>query len=67
MKLFEELGTAPAFGSITANVQARTLWHSLYDQAAGNVEFSFYLGESENADGTLRERRSDYLEFALET
>ncbi len=67
MKLFEELGTDPAFGSIAANVQARTLWHSLYDQAAGTVEFSFYLGESENADGTLRERRSDYLEFALET
>lgn len=66
MKLFEEMGTDPAFGSIAANMQARTLWHSLYDQAAGTVEFNFYLGESEDNDGRSSERRSDYLGFALE-
>jgi hypothetical protein len=66
LRLFEEMGNDPEFGSIAANVQARTLWHSLYDQATGKVDFSFYLGESENADGMLHERRSDYLGFALQ-
>jgi len=67
MKLFEEMETDPSFGSIAANVQSRTLWHSLYDQAAGSVEFRFHLGEVVNADGTLSEKRSDYLKFALKT
>jgi hypothetical protein len=56
----------PAYGSIAANVQSRTLWHSLYDQQAGTAEFSFYLGEEVHADGTRTEHRSDYLRFALE-
>jgi hypothetical protein len=53
-------------GPIAANVQARTLWHSLYDQQAGIVAFSFYLGEETLADGTRAERRSGYLAFALD-
>ncbi len=65
MRLLDEIGADPTFGSIAANVQARTLWHSLYDQQAGTVEFSFYLGEKVHADGTRTERRSDYLAFAL--
>jgi hypothetical protein len=66
MRLFEEMGADPAYGSIAANVQARTLWHSLYDQQAGTVQFSFYLGEEARADGAHVERRSEYLTFALE-
>ncbi|HSF83112.1 MAG TPA: C45 family peptidase [Anaerolineales bacterium] len=45
---------------------ARTVWHSLYDQQAGTLEVSFYLGEEVQADGTHLERRSDYLKVALE-
>ncbi len=66
MKLFEEMSSDPAYGSIAANEQSRTLWHSLYDQQAGTAEFCFYLGEKAHADGTLTEHRSDYLRFALE-
>jgi hypothetical protein len=66
MKLFEEMSADPAYGSIAANVQSRTLWHSLYDLQAGSAEFSFYLGENVHADGTRTEHRSDYLRFALE-
>jgi len=47
-------------------MNARTVWHSLYDQQAGTLEVSFYLGEEVQADGTRRERRSDYLTVALE-
>ena len=67
MRLFEEMEADPAYGSIATNVQARTLWHSLYDQQGGTVEFSFYLNEKVHADGAHTERRSDYLSFALET
>ena len=66
MRLFEQMGADPTYGSIAANVQSRTLWHSLYDQQAGTVEFSFYLDEKAHADGTHTERRSDYLTFALD-
>jgi hypothetical protein len=65
MKLFEEMGSDPALASIAASVQARTLWHSLYDQGAGSVEFSFYLGEEIGAGGIPVERRSDYIKFEL--
>jgi hypothetical protein len=51
--------------SVAADVQARTLWHSLYDQHAKTVEFSSYLGDVEHADGTRTEHRSDYLKFTL--
>lgn len=47
-------------------VPTRTVWHTLYDQEAGTVEASFYLGEGVQADGTRRERRSEYLAVALE-
>jgi hypothetical protein len=65
-KLFEEARADPSYFSIAASVTARTLWHSLYDQEAGTVEFSFYLSETVDADGTIKERRSDCLKFALE-
>jgi len=39
--------------------QMRTVWHCLYDQQAGTVAFSFYLGEDVKADGTCAERRSE--------
>ena len=65
MKLFEEMGADPAYGSIAANVQSRTLWQSLYDQQAGTAQFSFYLGDELHAGGSYTERRSDYLRFAL--
>jgi predicted choloylglycine hydrolase len=64
-KMLETMGAAPASRSIAANVLSRTLWHSLYDQQAGTVELSFYLGEEVHADGTRTERRSDYLKFVL--
>ena len=66
-KLFDAMSDDPAGRSVAAGVQARTLWHSLYDQHAGRVEFSFYLGEDVQADGTRTERRSDYLAFTLGT
>jgi hypothetical protein len=47
-------------------VPTRMVWHSLYDQQAGTVEVSFYLGEETHADGTRTEYRSDYLKFTLE-
>jgi Acyl-coenzyme A:6-aminopenicillanic acid acyl-transferase len=47
-------------------VNARTVWHSLYDQQANTLEVSFYLGEEIQADGIRLERRSDYLTVALE-
>jgi hypothetical protein len=65
LRLFEELHADPSFQSIAAGIQARTLWHSLYDQQARSVEFSFYLGEVTGAAGTRTERRSDYVTFAL--
>jgi hypothetical protein len=43
-----------------AGVNARTLWHAVYDQDARAVELSFFLGEDERG-----ERRSDYLPFSL--
>ena len=64
--LFELVSADPAYRSIAADDQSRTLWHSLYDQQAGVVEFSFYLSETVNVDGARTERRSDYLKFALD-
>ena len=56
----------PAQRDTFYGVNARTVWHSLYNQQAGTVEASFYLGEDVQADGTRRERRSDYLTVALD-
>ncbi len=53
--------------SAAADVQSWTLWHSLYDQQAKTVEFSFYLGDVVHSDGSRTERRSDYLKFVLAT
>lgn len=44
----------------------RTVWHCVYDQQAGRVEFSFYLGEDTKKDGTRTARYSEYLPFALD-
>jgi hypothetical protein len=65
MELLDTVAADPAAGSVAAGIQARTLWHSLYDQRAGTVEISFYLGDEVHADGTRTEQRSDYLSFAL--
>lgn len=64
-KLLAEVGTGHGGKSVAANVQARMLWHSLYNQHMKTVEFSFYLGDVVHADGTRTERRSDYLKFTL--
>ena len=64
--VMEAIGADPNLANSYAAVMARTMWHSLYDQQAGGVEFSFYLGEGQNADGSREERRSEYLRFALE-
>jgi predicted choloylglycine hydrolase len=50
---------------VAAVAQGRTVWHSLYDQRVGTVEFSFYLGENVKEDGTRTELRSEYLKFTL--
>jgi hypothetical protein len=64
-KLTATIGGGHAGKSVAADVQSRTLWHSLYDQHAKTVEFSFYLGEVVHADGTRTEHRSEYLKFTL--
>jgi hypothetical protein len=48
------------------SVPSRTIWHSLYDQEAGRVDISFYLGDVIEADGAYRERRSDYTTFIID-
>jgi hypothetical protein len=65
-KLIETMSTDPIQKSVAAGVTGRTVWHSLYDQQARTVEVSFYLGEEVRADGTRRERRSDYMTFRLD-
>lgn len=64
--LLEVLKPAPGGRNIAANLRARTLWHSLYNQHKRTAEFSFYLGESGDIDGTCAERRTQYLKFTLE-
>ena len=56
----------PAKGEQFRGVNARTVWHSLYDQQAGTLEVRFHLGEEVQSDGTRLERQSDYLTFALD-
>lgn len=65
-QLIDVLSADPLQRDVTAGATSRTVWHSLYDQQAGTVELSFYLGEDTLPDGTRRERRSDYLPFALD-
>ena len=66
LRLREAAGGGTAADTAIANLRARTLWHSLYDLEARTVEISFYLGDEARADGSLGERRSDYLRFALQ-
>jgi hypothetical protein len=65
--VFEALSGDPAQRDRAAAVRNRTVWHSLYDQEAGTVEVSFYLGEENHPDGTRHERLSEYLAFGLQT
>ena len=67
VKVHEALDSNQTSGNIAANAQGRTLWHSLYNQQDGTAEFSFYLGDEINTDGTVTERRTDYIKFALES
>jgi Acyl-coenzyme A:6-aminopenicillanic acid acyl-transferase len=64
--LIETMRSDPAQRPNAEGVNGRTMWHSLYDQQARTVEISFYLGEDVQADGTRRERRSDYMTFHLD-
>lgn len=64
-RMLDVMRSDPGSLSIAANLQARTLWHSLYDQDHRTVETSFYLGEETWPDGTRHERRSDYIAFGL--
>lgn len=67
LKAVEEATRAdPSQRDLFYGQNARTVWHSLYDQQAGTVEVSFYLGEEVQTDGTHLQRRSDYLHFTLE-
>lgn len=65
LKVAEAMSADPTQRDAAVAARNRTVWHSLYDQRAGTVEVSFYLGEEGWADGTRRERRSEYLTFAL--
>jgi len=66
IELLNQIDVGTAGGAVTAQANARTVWHSLYDQHAGEKEISFYLGEENQANGALGERRSDYLIYTLE-
>lgn len=59
-------GRRPQEVGSTAGSQVRTLWHSLYNQETGTVEYRFYLGDEMSADGHLDARRTAYLTFTLE-
>jgi hypothetical protein len=61
----DEDGPVPDSGDGAANNRARTLWHSLYDQAANTLAVRFYLGETTHPDGRRTVRRSDDVTFAL--
>ena len=66
LKVVQEMSTDPAQRDQALATRNRTVWHSLYDQQAGTMEASFYLGQEVQADGSRIERRSDYLKFGLE-
>lgn len=66
-KMIEAMSADPLRQSSVTGMTVRTVWHSLYDQQAGTLEVSFYLGDEVQADGTHRERRSDYLTLTLDT
>jgi predicted choloylglycine hydrolase len=64
--VYEALSADPAQRELAAAVRNRTVWHSFYDQEELTLRVSFYLGEEMLADGTRRERRSEYLTFGLQ-
>ena len=64
-KMLEIVASGSKDHSVAANIHSRTLWHSLYDQQARSVEFSFYLGDDRRGSGAPGERRSDSLRFSL--
>jgi hypothetical protein len=55
----------PDFRTIAANVDSRTLWYTLYDLTAGQVEIDFYLASSLSESGEYVEQRSEIFRFAL--
>lgn len=55
------------FGGKLEPVFGRTLWHSLYDQVAGMVACSFYVGDVVGPRSRYSERRTDYLKLSLST
>jgi hypothetical protein len=65
LRVIEASGLSSVASPAIVHLGARTLWHSLYDQQARAVEFSFYLGDEVRPDGSRGERRTDYLRFAL--
>lgn len=66
LRVYEAMGAGPAESAIADIVEARTVWHGLYDQHAGTLDVSFYLGDDPMPDGTRGERRSEYLTFTLD-
>lgn len=66
VNILNVMATTP-IDSPLRNLPVRTLWHNIYDQQAGTVEISFYLGDEKHSDGSLSERRSDYKTFTLKT
>jgi len=54
----------PSFRTIAANVDSRTLWYTLYDLTAGQVEVDFYLASSLAENGETVEKRSEIFSFA---
>lgn len=61
--LFTEMLKAPDFRSIAANVNARTLWYTLYDLTERRVEIDFYLNSRVNDGGEYVEERSEIFTF----
>jgi hypothetical protein len=63
-RLTELLLADPSFRTIAANVDSRTLWYTLYDLTAGQVEVDFYLSSALTESGEYVERRSKVFSFA---
>ena len=55
----------PGFRTIAANVDSRTLWYTLYDLTAGQVQIDFYLASSLSESGEYSEQRSEIFSFTV--
>ncbi|HLO35542.1 MAG TPA: hypothetical protein VK194_05650, partial [Candidatus Deferrimicrobium sp.] len=55
----------PDSGDGVATIRARTLWHSLYDQAANTLAVRFHPGEATESGGRQAVRRTEDVTFAL--